>query len=252
MGKIKAGLLQILGQEKYLSLTSKLFFFSFNNGWLRNNPAYYTHYLVSQFIKPGAVIIDIGANLGYYTRLFAKKTGEKGKVLAVEPIETYRTILKKNTAHLPQVAIFPYALGETAGTLKMGNPTSEKHRHGLMRVLKEDESIGAFYEVPVKNPLNLFEKLEQVDYIKCDIEGYEVPVIPTMLPLLKKKRPIVQVETDGENKKTLMELFININYKTFYAGPKLLVEYNDSKSLLPGDLIAIPEEKLGAFETWLK
>jgi FkbM family methyltransferase len=251
-GTIKAWLLKILGQEKYLRLTSTVFFVAYQNGLLRNNPAYFTHYMATRFIQPGFTVIDIGANLGYYSCLLAAKTGLRGKVLSVEPIEIYRRILVKNTAELPQVSILPYALGETEGTLKMGNPSQDKHRHGLMRVLKDDEAGKDFYEVPVKNPLSLFSEVEKIDYIKCDIEGYEVPVIPAMKPLIEKHRPLMQVETEGENKMLLMQLFEGLNYRTFYAFHDNLVPYMDSEKALPGDLIAIPEEKMGEYEKWVK
>lgn len=251
-GTIKAWLLKILGQEKYLGLISTSFFVAYHKGWLRNNPSYFTHYMAARFIQPGFTVIDIGANLGYYSCLFAAKTGINGKVLSVEPIELYRRILVKNTKEYPQVSILPFALGENEGTLKMGNPSQDKHRHGLMRVLKDDEAGKDFYEVPVKNPLNLFSEVEKIDYIKCDIEGYEVPVIPAMKPLIEKHRPLMQVETDGENKKLLMQLFKGINYHTFYASHDNLVPYIDSEKILPGDLIAIPDEKMGEFEKWVK
>lgn len=224
-------------------MVSTAFFVSFSQGWLRNNPAYFTHYLVGQFIKPGQTIIDIGANLGYYSVLFANRTGPTGKVFSVEPIELYRNVLQKNIRSFPQVTVFPYALGEKEGSLKMGNPSQDKHRHGLMRVLNEDEAAAAQYEVPVKNPADLFASIEKIDYIKCDIEGYEVPVIPAMKDLIAKHRPIMQIETEGENKKILMGLFKELGYKTFYAGREKLMVYENMDEVLPGDLIAIPQEK---------
>ncbi len=251
-GTVKALLLKMLGQEKYLRLTATAFFVAYHQGWLRNNPAYFTHYLAPGFIQPGFTVIDIGANLGYYSCLFAAKTGPEGKVLSVEPIELYRKILEKNTAGFAQVSILPYALGESEGTLKMGNPSQEKHRHGLMRVLKDEEAGNDFYEVQVKNPVSLFSGLEKIDYIKCDIEGYEVPVIPAMKPLIEKHQPVMQVETEGENKKLLMALFSSLNYRTYYAGRDYLMAYPDAEAVLPGDLIAIPATKIPAFAKWIR
>ena len=244
MGLLKKWLLKILGQERYLTLVSTIFFLSFHKGKLRNDPAYFTHYLVGSLIKPGFTIIDIGANLGYYSVLFANHTGTSGRVIAVEPIELYRKVLQKNIRGLTQVTVLPYALGENEGLLKMGNPSKDKHRHGLMRVLDENETAEQQYEVPVKNPLILFADLEKIDYIKCDIEGYEVPVIPSMKPLIEKHRPIMQIETEGENKKIIMGLFMELNYETYYAGPTKLEPYHDVSLPLPGDLIAIPKERI--------
>jgi FkbM family methyltransferase len=253
MKTIKKILLQWLGHKRYLQLTSSFFFTARNQNWLRNQPAYYAHYLALEFINPGDTVIDIGANLGYYARPFAKKVGANGKVLAVEPIALYREVLEHNVAGLTQVTILPFALGETEGTIQMGNPSEDKHRHGLMRVLKEDEAKAntEVYEVAVKNPMQLFGSLEKVDYIKCDIEGYEVPVIPAMRPLIEKLRPIMQVETEGDNKKVLMGLFKDVNYVTFFAGKDELVPYPDATQHLRGDLIAIPAEKVKKFDSFI-
>lgn len=243
MKLLKKMLLKILGPERYLTLVSAIFFISFHRGRLKKNPAYYTHYQVGPLIKPGYTVIDIGANLGYYTVLFANRTGSGGRVLAVEPIALYRKVLEKNISGLKQVSILPFALGEHEGFLKMGNPSADKHRHGLMRVLEETETHAAEYEVPVKNPTVLFADLERIDYIKCDIEGYEVPVIPAMRPILEKHRPMVQVETGGANKTVLMKLFKELGYNTFYATSDSLQPYTDASQSLPGDLIAIPKER---------
>ena len=179
--------------------------------------------------------------------------GVNGKVLAVEPIALYRKILEQNVAGLAQVTILPYALGETEGIIKMGNPSADKHRHGLMRVLKEDEvkANAEVYNVAVKNPMQLFGSLEKVDYIKCDIEGYEVPVIPALRPLIEKLRPIMQIETEGDNKNVLMRLCKEVNYVTFFAGKNTLVPYADATKHLQGDLIAIPAEKVKQFDSFI-
>lgn len=241
--RIKAGLLKLLGQKNYLLLTSKIFFLAYRKGWLRKNPAYYTHYRVASLINQGDVIIDIGANLGYYTCLFANKTGQSGKVYAVEPIALYREILEQNIRRFNNILIFPYALGIEDGILKMGNSSSQKYRHGLMHVLSEGENADEVYVVPVKNPEQLFNNLSHIDYIKCDIEGYEVPVLPAMKSLLQEHRPIVQVETDGENKRIIMALFEQLDYVTVYAGKEHFESYRHAGENLPGDLIAIPKEK---------
>src|SRR5215510_491619 len=120
MKKIKSLLLQLLGQKAYLQLTSKLFFIYFRNGWLKNNRSYDTHYFVKNLVRTGDTVLDIGANLGYYSVEFARLVKQTGKVYSVEPIELYRKVLSANVASLPQVKIFPYALGENEGVIKMG------------------------------------------------------------------------------------------------------------------------------------
>ncbi len=235
----------MLGQRAYLQLTSRLFFIYFFNGWLRNNRSYDTHYFVKNFILKGDTVIDIGANLGYYSVHFAKLTGADGKVYSVEPIELYRSVLRQNVGDYNQVEILPFALGETAGFIKMGNPSTDKHRHGLMRVLDENEEADQndVYEVEMKNPVTLFNHLVKISYIKCDIEGFEVPVIPAMKELIVKHRPFVQVETDGDNKMIIHRMFKDIDYNLFFVREGILVAYENPEKTLAGDLIAIPGEK---------
>jgi FkbM family methyltransferase len=253
LSKIKSFLIQLLGRENYLRLASKSFFIAFRAGLLKRHPWYQTHYFIHHFIGPGDTVADLGANLGYYTRLFARLVGRQGRVLAVEPIPMYRRILMKNTARFPQVTILPYALGLHEGSLRLGLPAGEKYRHGLMRVLNEEERATAIEisEVEQKNPAALFHDLTRLDYLKCDIEGYEVPVIPAMEPIILRHKPIVQVETDGENKRILFRLFNSWGYKMYYIGKKGLVCYTDPEMILPADLIAIPLQRIPSVEKLL-
>lgn len=52
--------------------------------------------LAKKEVKKGNVVLDIGANIGYYTLIFAKLVGEDGKVFAFEPDPTNFALLKKN------------------------------------------------------------------------------------------------------------------------------------------------------------
>jgi FkbM family methyltransferase len=247
MKQLKSILNRILGQKKYLQLISSVFFSSYKIGWLKNNPYYYSHYFVRNLIKPGQTVIDIGGNLGYFTKIFSQLVGSTGKVFTVEPIELYRSVLEKNIGECKNVTLLPYALGETDGKITMGNPSNDKHRHGLMRVLKSEEttalSAGEKYDVDMRNPLNLFEKFGKIDYIKCDIEGYEIPVIPLMQPLIANQQPIMQIETDGDNKTKILLMMWSLGYKSYYAKKKQLIPVISATQVVIGDLLFVPLHK---------
>ncbi len=245
MKTIKSLLRRLLGNHLYLRLTSGMFFLYYKKGWLKTNPSYYNHYYVKQLIKPGDTVLDIGGNLGYFTRIFSQLVGSEGKVLTVEPVAMYRQVLEKNIAGCCRnVAVLPYALGEQEATIPMGIPSADKHRHGLMRVLKKEEAsqlaASETHQVQMKVPMQLFGNLDRIDYIKCDIEGYEIPVIPLMRPLLEKHRPIVQLETDGDNKKQLLRLFDELAYHPFYVDKNSLLPLLSPDQALYGDIIFMP------------
>lgn len=56
----------------------------------------YSTKILCKIIKPGWIIYDIGANIGYYTILFSKLTGMKGKVYSFEPDQDNCRLLQKN------------------------------------------------------------------------------------------------------------------------------------------------------------
>src|SRR6202790_3105758 len=72
--------------------------------------------LVAGFLAPGMTVIDVGANVGYYTALAASKVGSKGRIFAIEPgaraFARLENLIAKN--HLPARA-FNIGLGEKSG-----------------------------------------------------------------------------------------------------------------------------------------
>ena len=74
-----------------------------------------TDYLMhSGVIKEGDVVLDIGANIGYYVLIESQLVGEKGKVYAVEPVRSNFELLEKNVQlnNLKNVSTFQFAFGE--------------------------------------------------------------------------------------------------------------------------------------------
>lgn len=237
---IKKALYKTLGTKNYLLVTSRIFLNLYASGWLKRYHQFDCHYYVKNLIKEGDEIIDIGANLGYYSVIFSKLTGTNGKVHCIEPIGLFRKILEKNTMNLDNTRIYPYALGDEEGAeVRMGIPKGEKHfRHGLMRVI-EGNDISGYEHVSVaemRKPEKLFEHLEKCDYIKCDVEGYEMHIIPRLLPLFKKFRPILQVETSGENKDKLMDLLKDLQYRAFYVHEGKLADISAEGEFGAGDI----------------
>src|SRR5215510_7214671 len=66
--------------------------------------------VVGKLLRPGMIAIDVGAHIGYYTRLFAKLVGKHGKVYAFEPNPETFAILECNTKTFPCVTRFNVAV----------------------------------------------------------------------------------------------------------------------------------------------
>jgi FkbM family methyltransferase len=250
----------------YLKIVSSLFFLLYRTGLLKPYRKFDTHYIAPMLVKKGWLIIDIGANLGYYSVILGKATGEKGKLYAVEPVEEYRTILRRNIKNLPWIEVVPYALGLTDGRARMAIPGNDRTRHGLTRITtetgsssdgqsspagssataKEKTDPGNGWDVEVKSPAELFGNIGTVHYIKCDIEGYEAKLFPALIPLVTASRPVIQIEIEKENRSLISDLIIPLGYNSYKAATGKLTAV-DSYDAEESDVIFIPEEKISDY-----
>lgn len=181
---------------------------------------YPQHYFINTLIKKGDYVIDLGANLGYYTIPFSNAVGENGKVFSVEPVPLFEKILRANTsmANNPKnIQIFNYALGKEEGKIEMGLFVENGvFRHGLTKVLSKEDSPSKVVKVKMTHPESLFNDLEKLDYIKCDIEGFEIEVLPLFINIIKKFAPTLQVEFgSSESRDTIYEMLKAVDYKMY-------------------------------------
>jgi FkbM family methyltransferase len=228
---VKKILFRVLGQKRYYRVVSKAFFLLYESGLLKLFGKFEYHYFVRDLVREGDITIDIGANMGYYTRIFAKKCGRNGHVYAVEPVSLFREILQKNVQRLSNITILPYALGEDEGAVvKMGIPDGmEKHRHGLTRILESDDvesNNNHQFKAIMHTPEFLFGKLSECNYIKCDVEGYEIYVIPLLEKTIEKHLPILQIETNRESRKVIIPLLKKYGYSPYDLDNKELIPFN--------------------------
>jgi FkbM family methyltransferase len=241
---IKKLLYLIFGQRIYFRIISFFFFILYFSGLLRISKKFKMHYFVTNLIKRGDTIIDIGANLGYYTKIFARATGSEGVVWAVEPVPIYRDMLKKNLAGTSNIIVLPYALGDKESVEYMGIPGDQPYRHGLTRILssaEKDEMNNL--RVEVKTPSSLFSNLDKVDYIKCDIEGYENRVIPGFIEIIRHNRPVMQIEVENDNRTFINDMLFKEGYLTYVPFKKGLRRISKSEKY-NDDIIYIHRDRL--------
>jgi len=182
-------------------------------------------FFLKKIIRPGFTCLDIGANLGYYSTFLSRLVGAAGKVMAVEPVPLFQEIWKENVraSGLANLTMWPYALGGQNTRIQMGTPERDGLlHHGMTKIMSSaQDSYARTYEVEMKIPDELFINLNRLDFVKCDVEGYEYEVFRNMQKTLRKFRPLIQTELNGtENRQQVKDLLTAIGYETYILSPE--------------------------------
>lgn len=249
---IRKILYKTLSFETYLLTLSKMYFFSFRLGFLKNKPAFKYPYFLKNLVKTGNTVLDIGANLGYYATLFSSLVGKEGKVLCVEPVKPVLKVLRRNTKRCKNLEVFPYALGQENKSIMLGNDSVKEKGFvatGSHFVLDknntDNENAELEFNAEMKKGSELFANLTKLDFIKCDIEGYEVVVLPELKPVIAKFKPTVLVESSIDKKAILVEFFSKLNYDVFVLNSNNLLEIDNPKGT--DDVVFMHKEKQAEF-----
>ncbi len=214
-----------LGFEGYLRFISRAYLRLTGLGWGRSK--YPELFFLEKLIRPGFVCLDIGANLGYYSVALSRLAGEDGRVLAVEPIPLFQRIWRENVrlSGRANLTLLPFALGaEEGGTVQMGTPTRQgRLHHGMTKITSSGaptEKFAKTYQVPIRQPDRLLADVPRLDFVKCDVEGYEHVVFANLTQTLRRCRPLIQTELNGAaNRRSVAELLFGLGYEACVLDP---------------------------------
>lgn len=242
---IRQLLVKIFGINTYLKIVSKIYIFMVRNGCLKKKYPEIFH--LKSIIQKDFICIDIGANLGYYSYFMSKYAGKNGKLYSVEPIPMFANIWKSNMkkANANNFKLFQVALGGENKTVQMGIPERDGVlRHGLTKITSSaEEKYVSFFDVDMKIPDELFADLSKIDFVKCDVEGYESIVFDNFKKLISQHRPLVQTELSGiENRLHVINLFKGMNYSVnVLENDKLITISDNDIKLVDKDFYFIPQ-----------
>lgn len=151
-----------------------------------------------RLLDPGDSVLDVGANLGYFTSLMSAKVGEQGVVHAFEPHPVIHRLLERNRAlaqSLPgcaRIALYELALSNFIGSASMVQPAGWDANHGTAALQtgggESASGLGrVMHETRVETLDGLFRS-ESFALAKIDVEGHERGVLAGAGDLLKSGR----------------------------------------------------------------
>lgn len=145
--------------------------------------------LMTRTLRPGDVVVDVGANVGFHTVLASRLVGPAGRVYALEPMPWTLRVLRANLARhqCANVEVLSVAAGDEAGSMRLA---VREHERSSAR-LTPDEEPGIDVETA-----RLDDLLPAVaaQLVKVDVEGAEPVVLRGAHELLQRSAPLVVVE----------------------------------------------------------
>lgn len=203
-------------------------------------------------LRPGAVAIDVGANVGWHTLLMASLVGEGGRVLAVEANPSVRVRLQENLNlnRFRHVDVVPCALADAERTLAFHAPSADDPDSGNGHVVDADKAPHAGTLSIQARPLDRVVSdagLTRVDLIKIDVEGFEWPVLQGADQTLARFRPHVVFEFNaayasrgGGGAAAIAEFFRRHRYRLFAVRRNWVEPVEDGSWPDYADIWAVP------------
>jgi FkbM family methyltransferase len=182
------------------------------------------------YIPAEAVVIDVGAHAGQFAKLFAAMA-RKGRVYAFEPSAYARTILQTALAwnRVKNVEVVATGLSDAAGEAVLSTPIKAKGGFGFGLASLGGTSGGrasSDQTVPLQT-LDAFaeaEGLERLDFLKADVEGWEIHVVRGGMATLSRFKPALFLEVSqealgraGEEPAALWTLLAPLGYRALKA-----------------------------------
>lgn len=218
---------------------------------------------VGRFLKPGMVVLDIGANEGYYTVLASKCVGPRGRVVGFEPSPRERRRLKINLwiNGCSNVQIEGIALSSAEGQSDLH--VVEGGETGC-NSLRPPDVTGKTKTMQVAvTTLDQFlcrNTIERIDFIKMDIEGAELSALQGAARLLRTlPRPVLLIEVFeirtrpwGYSARDIVKFISEADYLLYrLVGDGDLAFIDPGEDRLDANFIAVPKEKVTELSCFL-
>lgn len=191
---------------------------------------------MQRFIQPGMVILDVGANVGYFTALAISRLKNSGVIHAFEPDPHNYSLLEKTVSDQKTglVQLHHCALGDKNGTVNLFH--SPVNNYGDHRVYGSYSETHPKLEVLMKIGDDLLASVgtNSIDFIKIDVQGFEVQVLRGLINTIKSSQKAVllsEVWPAGMNSAgTSVEEFALL-CESFGFAPHALLETGETRKI---------------------
>ena len=190
---------------------------------------------LQKIINNTDVCWDIGANIGFYSFLFASIV-KNGEVVSFEPIfKTYNDLKDgKDINNYKNIVLNNYALGSECKDQKIFF-SHEDLSIGTASFLDSD-SFENSEMVHINTIDNICHRLKTPDFLKIDVEGFQMQVIKGGSDFFKNNLPLIMIEIDNDTDQWLEDYFLNLDYQFYRFHKNYLTQvdsiFNNGRNIL--------------------
>ncbi len=161
------------------------------NGTFESNESEFRR--LEEWAKPGDWVLDIGANIGQYSRKFSDIVGPTGRVIAFEPVPRTFELLSANTVQFPvqNVTLINVAASDSMHIVGMTLPKFDTglNNYYMASVTTEHAELSA-----ISLPIDALNIPTRITIAKIDVEGHELSTLKGMEQLIRRDKPVLIVE----------------------------------------------------------
>ncbi|MGI9169863.1 MAG: FkbM family methyltransferase [Caulobacteraceae bacterium] len=157
--------------------------------------------LFAAYIPADAVVVDVGAHAGQFSKMFAAMA-PRGHVFAFEPSAYARSVMAPALRfnRIGNVTLVPMGLSDTRGELTLHTPIKRGRSLGFGLAHLGAGEGPAFEQTIALTTLDIFareRRLGRLDFIKADIEGWELRALEGGEATLRRFSPALYLEVDA-------------------------------------------------------
>jgi len=187
-----------------------------------------------RLVRAGAVVLDVGANIGLMSLHLSRLVGEEGRVLAFEPSPFAFGLLQHNLAvnEVGNVEPRRAAVSDRIGKVDFADPDPErigKLNFGVLSLgTRVTEAGGRNVETDVMTIDSL--DLPRCDFIKVDVEGFEATVVRGAAQTIERCRPVLSLEVGNpEDDISWVPVLRGLGYRVFVVSTYIISSPNFKK-----------------------
>ena len=239
---VRSEYIEIDGQKLFLDKEDSLLLST-----RKNNYDKFEVESLKQIIKKGDIVVDLGANIGYYTLILAQLVGKSGHVYSFEPDPSNFEILSKNVKENKHdnVTLVQKAISDKNGKVELYVSKRNLASHRIFDAEDNRESI----EVDVTTLDEYFKKFKKpIKFIKMDVEGAESAAISGASKIIQDSKNLVimmeyfpkWIKKFGDIPEEILRSLVEKKFKLFNINQKnkkldsilitnFVEEYNEQK-----------------------